>query len=121
MGDLISRKALLTVPNVRKVVEYDETGEYITYLAVPEDAIKNAPAVDAALVSHGRWKWFEEWLPSTTAHYAECEDCGWQCSECETALRDMIGGYWDNPDEKPKLNYCPNCGARMDMEVSGDV
>lgn len=50
MSDLISREALLAVPNVRKVVEYDETGEYIRYFAVPEDVIKNAPAVDAVEV-----------------------------------------------------------------------
>ena len=49
-NDLISREALLVVPNVRKVTEYDETGECITYLAVPEEAIKNVPAVDAVEV-----------------------------------------------------------------------
>ena len=67
-----------------------------------------------APVRHGRWEWFEEWNPSTPDHPRECEDCGWRCGKCKTALEDVVGGYWDNPDEEPKLRYCPNCGCRMD-------
>lgn len=75
---------------------------------------KAFPAADVAPVVHGRWEWFEEWLPSTTEHPKECEDCGWRCGNCMRALEDMVGGYWDDPDERPQLAYCPNCGARMD-------
>lgn len=50
MSDLISRDALLCVPHVCKVTEYDETGCGITYLAVPVDAIKAAPTIDAVPV-----------------------------------------------------------------------
>lgn len=63
--------------------------------------------------SVGEWEWFEEWSPSTTDHPRECDDCGWRCGECKTALADIVGGYWDDPNEKPNLNFCPNCGARM--------
>ena len=63
--------------------------------------------------SVGEWEWFEEWNPSTPEHPRECDDCGWRCGECKTALADIVGGYWDNPDEKPNLNFCPNCGAKM--------
>lgn len=59
------------------------------------------------------WEWFEEWNPSTPEHPAECDDCGWRCGSCKVALADVVGGYWDNPDEKPKVNYCPNCGKPM--------
>lgn len=69
--------------------------------------------LEYAPVRKGRWEWFEEWLPSTPDHPRECYDCGWCCSECKNALEDMVGGYWDNPDEKPELNFCPNCGADM--------
>jgi hypothetical protein len=61
----------------------------------------------------GKWEWFEEWNPSTPEHPRECDECGWQCSECKTALEDVIGGYWDDPEEIPNLNFCPECGARM--------
>lgn len=62
----------------------------------------------------GKWEWFEEWNPSTPEHPRECDECGWQCSECKTALKDVIGGYWDDPEEIPNLNFCPECGARME-------
>ena len=78
--------------------------------------IINAPAVNAVPVEFGGWQWFEEWNPSTTDNPRECDDCGWQCSKCKTALADMVGGYWDDYFEKPKLNYCPNCGVQMYKE-----
>lgn len=48
---LIDREALLEVPNVRKVTEYDEGGFRMTYLAVPLDVIEDAPAVYAEPVT----------------------------------------------------------------------
>lgn len=59
------------------------------------------------------WEWFEEWSPGTPEHPRECDDCGWRCGKCKVALEDMVGGYWDDAFEKPKLHYCPNCGAKM--------
>ena len=78
--------------------------------------IGTLPASDVAPVRHGRWEWFEEWNPSTPDHPTECEDYGWRCSECKTSLDDVVGGYWDDLDDEPKLKYCPNCGAKMDGE-----
>ena len=80
------------------------------------DALKYAErAIEAGYSkqSVGEWEWFEEWNPSTPEHPRECDDCGWRCGECKTALSDIVGGYWDDPDEKPNLNFCPNCGAKM--------
>lgn len=71
---------------------------------------------DVAPVLHGRWEWFEEWYPSTPDSPIECEDCGWRCSECQTALEDMVYGIFDDPYDVPKLKFCPNCGAKMDLE-----
>ena len=76
--------------------------------------IDSEPPADVAPVVHGRWEWFEEWYPSTPDHPMECEDYGWRCGECKTSLEDMVGGCWDDSDDEPKLNYCPNCGAKMD-------
>ena len=50
MSDLINRDALLCVPHVRKVTEYDEGGWEMTYHAVPVEAIKAAPTIDAVPV-----------------------------------------------------------------------
>ena len=60
--------------------------------------IDEAPTVDAVPVVHGRWIWNEE---------SEC----WICSNCEmSALNNYRGNSTDS-------NYCPNCGAIMDLEV----
>ena len=64
----------------------------------------------------GMWEWFEEWSQSTPEHPRECDDCGWRCSECKTALEDIMGGYWDNYEQIPNLHFCPNCGAHMKGE-----
>ena len=81
--------------------------------AALENALNRTPASDVAPIRYGRWEWFEEWSQSTPGHPAECQDCGWRCSECKTALEDIVGGYWDDIDIEPMINYCPNCGAKM--------
>lgn len=58
------------------------------------DAINKIPSEDVAPVRHGRWN--------------KCEDGTCYCSECN-----------QNPQEWYEraikaLNYCPNCGAKMD-------
>lgn len=80
------------------------------------NAINSVPNADVVPVRHGRWEWFEEWYPSTPDSPIECEDCGWRCSECQTALEDMVYGIFDDPYDVPKLKFCPNCGAKMDLE-----
>ena len=80
-------------------------------------AIKEMPEgiiADVAPVRHGRWEWFENWSPGTPEYPTECEDCGWMCGKCKTALEDVVSGYWDDPNDEPTLRYCPNCGAKMD-------
>ena len=81
-----------------------------------EAAILKIPSSDVAPAKHGQWEWFEEWSYSTPDHPAECDDCGWRCSKCKTELEDMVNGYYDDSYEVPQLNYCPNCGAKMDGE-----
>ena len=74
--------------------------------------IEEAPTIEAEPVQHGRWEWFEEWSPSTPESPKECIDCGWRCGRCKVKLDDMVGWYWDDPYDEPKLNYCPNCGMK---------
>ena len=63
-----------------------------------EQAIKDAPTVDAVEVVHGRW-------------VSDEGDVLFHCSECET----QISTSWDYDDLH--WNYCPNCGAEMDGDM----
>lgn len=64
--------------------------------------ISQLPAEDVRLVKHGRWIGIHEYcekkgyIPSGMGSY------NW-CSECEKA-------------ELKKSDWCPNCGARMDLK-----
>lgn len=61
------------------------------------EIVKNAPTVtQESFVKHGKW---------------EYEHGAWQCSQCAE----------DNPygidfEARKFSNYCPNCGAKMDLE-----
>lgn len=58
------------------------------------DKIEAISAADVAKVRHGRWV---------------KRGCKWQCTNCKVLM--SIGG---TPKEN-LLNYCPNCGAKMDL------
>ena len=89
----IDANALLQVPSVNRVVEYDETGCGMAYLAVPVQAIKGAPTLDYAPVRHALWKY--------EGHYKACSICG-SFIHAEATLGSR---FW---------KYCPKCGAKMD-------
>lgn len=94
--DLISRAALLSGFDVRKVTEYDESGCGVDYKAVPVDVIEAAPAVDAEPVRHGVRTVYTIWHSSAWGEiHTKFECCGF----------DVNGSK--------KYNYCPNCGAKM--------
>ena len=73
----------------REVDDWDEKRGIIKNL------IDGVPTVDAVLVKHGRWI------------DGYCSVCGksidYECSVC---------GQYVIPDAQ---NYCPNCGAKMDL------
>ena len=58
-------------------------------------AIRELPAADVAEVVHGRWIWNEEGEIDWEQFY-RCSNCGDK-------------EYWES-------NFCPNCGAAMDLE-----
>ena len=67
-------------------------------MVVRKKTIDSIPAADVAPVRHGRW----EWLGRRAVEYGyekhlRCSVCGW------------TKWYYD-------ANYCPNCGAKMDLE-----
>ena len=57
--------------------------------------IVDAPTVEAEPVRHGKWV-NKNW--------------NWYCSECDKP------GYKGHIPAEPDLDYCPNCGAKMDGE-----
>ena len=61
-------------------------------LYVAWSAIVDAPTVDAVEVVHGRWEEYQ------VPHIMCCSECDWA-----TGVQD-------------DFNYCPNCGAKMDLE-----
>lgn len=70
--------------------------------AVYISSIKNAPAVDAVEVVHGRWH--DVYLMTPWIATGICSHCN---------LKSYI-----NPDF-PFAKYCPNCGAKMDGDWNG--
>lgn len=98
MGDLISRAAAIEAFDDERVDRnYGDVS--------PESVIKvieSIPAVDAAPVVHGRWIHLDPRERATIS--GKCSCCGWEAHYYENDVADMP--------------YCPNCGAKMDKEVS---
>ena len=91
MGDLIERDWVLK----RMVFEPDY------------EVVQMAPAVEAEPVRHGRW---EIVIVSTSNPYeSEIEE---KCSICGRCVQ-RYGA-------QPQDNYCPYCGAKMDLEEAYD-
>ena len=57
--------------------------------------VDEAPTIEAEPVKHGKWK--------RSGALLECQCCG----EIYSQLGGNAGKAW---------NYCPNCGAKMDLE-----
>lgn len=81
----------LTRPEIIKMYYHLPNGD----TAIPIIDIENAPTVDAVPVRHGRW----EYIPGDGKFRAILI-----CSRC----RRNVGEY-------NRFNYCPNCGAKMDL------
>lgn len=92
-----------------RLEKYEFHSSHITNI----EFIKELSLINAKPVKYGHWEWFEDWLPSNSEHPAECEETGWRCSECKASLEETVGGYWDCIEERPKIKYCPACGAKM--------
>ena len=96
MAEYIDReeflKSVLTVGIGKTIIEYSESD--IGYM------IRKQPTADVVPVKHGRW----------------VDHCvrDWHCSECGEEINKIrhVDGYCY--DDKP--TYCPNCGAKMDLE-----
>ena len=68
------------------------------------DILSDMPTVEATEVQHGQW----EHVYDDVRYHAKCTACG------RTAVR-MPTEYCSS-NFKIKWEYCPNCGAIMDLE-----
>ena len=68
---------------------------------IAQQTVEEQPTVDAVEVVHGRWEKHEP------TGFLGCSNC-WDAFVEEKWLTE---GRW---------NYCPNCGAKMDMEAGHD-
>ena len=86
----------------RKDSEYDIG--YNNGLTMAKAIAMKAPTIEAAPVRHGRW------VPLSYDGYADGYPVydEWECSECHFACEG---------EGEPPLNYCPNCGTKMDGGV----
>lgn len=83
---------------IRAVALMKRINRYPPYIRdVVEKELRYVPTVDP--VKHGHW----ELSPF---------DGNWTCSKC---------GNKPYHDNMKNMNYCPNCGAKMDAEGENDV
>ena len=85
----IQRFRWVGVPNTLKLM--------FQYLRI---IINEQPTVDAVEVKHGRWDEIEE---EVWHLYKRWPITRFRCSQCKQI-------------ENKKSNYCPNCGAKMDLK-----
>lgn len=71
-----------------------------------DNKIDEAPTIDAIPVVHAKWEKSEDFLlKMLDLHAIKCSSCGEE-------------GYFDEEGDVVAMhyNYCPICGARMDLE-----
>ena len=92
MTEYIEREALLCMVQPDDPSDEKAAITIATAKKLIRNIVSRTPASDVAPVQHGRWIDAREY----------CGD--YMCSNCEAL-------YGTN-----KFNYCPNCGAKMDLE-----
>ena len=115
MSELIEREPLLeNWKLLRRTRAATATPEAMSMML--RNLIKDAPAVDAVPVVHGRWV-------KVSGYVTPGGDPAWKCSECGKGVHvygiehgtygaDIADGQWIS---------CPNCGAKMDRETTSSV
>lgn len=77
-------------------------GKHPINMETPIEDLENAPTIEAEPIKHGRW---ERYYYSYFGRH-QCV-----CSECKDSE------YWKKYYCYGVESYCPNCGAKMDLEV----
>lgn len=77
----------------------NDSGVWVRYRDI-ERLLREAPAADVRPVVHGHYIGEYDGYADGNPVYDM-----WYCSEC--------GCFFEDWDEKPTYNFCPNCGADM--------
>lgn len=106
MSDYISREAAIEKIRVAGCTDCGGSSGTICGFCDFENAVrlvKSLPAADVELVRHGRWfRAEDDWNSLITF---QCSVCGEEyCFECDEDILPL------------NYNYCPNCGAKMNLE-----
>ena len=100
MKDYIERASVHSIIEQTSAIAFTRGGMH--------EKIDSLPAADVAEVRHGRW--VKRQNPQWKAYYHDaCSICGWWNTKNSMCYNGM---------KKPghSLNYCPNCGALMDVK-----
>lgn len=100
MAEYIKREAIMEFPIRKDRCDKERANEHFIFgIESVLEYVENLPAADVAPVVHGRWGTCRVNLE--TGNYEE------QCTRCRNFSKEY---------GKP---YCPNCGAKMDLEDGG--
>ena len=95
MNDLISRQAAIDALDGKFNITGRENAETIRdYINGVDKKLRELPSAER----RGRW-----------VKVAEGWGSLWKCDQCGEMTVETVMG-------KPRANYCPNCGSRMDLE-----
>ena len=99
MDEYIKRKAALALVKPDAPEDEKAAVTIATAKKLVRSIIQRTPAADVAPVMHGRWiDAYPDIEPNPMFMYGICSECGFE------------QGF------SKYLNYCPNCGAKMDGE-----
>ena len=99
-------KAIRCVPMSAVVPDLDDTKVYHAVVGQGQaikEIILAQPVADVAEVRHGEWK--------------HAGDDDWRCTNCNDYFRLDVDMH---PIDDCGMNYCPNCGAKMDGKVGAE-
>lgn len=105
MAEYIEREALMKFPIRRDHYDRKNGNEhFINGIESVLEYAENLPSADVSPVVHGRWEamHYEGGILDGT-NFDKCSVCGYE-------------RIIDDEKLKTAFNYCPNCGAKMDLE-----
>lgn len=91
-----ANEAIKIINHAAEVCNSDFTRRILEFVAVRVETLKT---IEAELVKHGRWVLKER------AHYFKCSLCN-----------EPIPYKFGYSESRRYYNYCPNCGAKMDLK-----
>ena len=98
VAEYIEREDVLKTLVYHRLGDQDSLDFIDVVLATAKKAVNRIPAADVVKVKHGRWR--DECVVGFDKKFCTV----FVCSACGKRYR------------TPGMNYCPNCGARMDKQ-----